>query len=436
MRKTATVILTVLLSFSSFAQRSMSTQFLDNNPYAFRHNPAYKMPDCVIGVLVSDINVSATSSYGVRDFFFERNGKLVSGFDNSVSADEFLSNFKDGIDINAGTEVNVATVAWTRGKHHPVLTVDVVSQETVVVPPQILFFIKEDASGSLDMTGTYADVSSWLCVRGGDRIDINDKLTLGWGIRLLVSPVKATLNVNSWTLSIEEGHIDNKMDAELISSGLFSFSTSEGFTVNPTGEVIGGAGASFDAGIEWRPLDGLDLSFALMNFGATIWSYGYNGKVSGGSLDYSGETEPDYRKLYSIKEGTSVTRMTGLPWNINMRARYAMPFWKPLKLGVAYNWTRQPVIKDFHDFRSALTVTPFDWLSFTTDIGMGTYGPNCGCALSLRAWKFNLHAAIDAYIGDTVNVIVTEKDNPEEKAVPLPSRDGRAAANLGLSLVF
>lgn len=100
--------------------------------------------------------------------------------------------------------------------------------------------------------------------------------------------------------------------------------------------------------------------------------------------------------LNSLKLTPSKTqwKWKRMPLSLNAAARYVMPFYDRLSIGVTGNYTSYQWMP-YWETRFGIGVQPLDWLDVTANLGTGAFGMVWGLAGSIRAQNFHFTFGLD-----------------------------------------
>ena len=102
-----------LVAVNVNAQELKTGYFLDNYLYGHRLNPAAQVDDntkTFLGLIVNDVTAGLSSDLGLSNLMFPVSGRLVTGFNEAVSAEEFIGGLKITNKINIDLTENLFTI--------------------------------------------------------------------------------------------------------------------------------------------------------------------------------------------------------------------------------------------------------------------------------------------------------------------------------------
>lgn len=153
-----------------------------------------------------------------------------------------------------------------------------------------------------------------------------------------------------------------------------------------------GWGLGFDLGVTFQPFEDLYITAAANDLGFMSW----NGNLCGSwkvdsAIDFDNEEE--YKSTLMRVENTSGRFSTGLNYSFNLGAKYKMPFYNRLSVGLL--GTLQ---KNYKEARLGVDVTPLDFVSLAASAAVGSQGFNFGAALNLKFPIVNFFIGTDAFL--------------------------------------
>lgn len=385
-RKTLTIAVAAMLSAVSAFGQNNTTYFLDNYVYSYKLNPAAKPADAGFfgGIGFGGLNIGLNSNTGVSNFFFPVDGKLVTGLNEAVSADEFLSGLKDPISTGFGIDKNILSLGFV-SKNKFVTTFDISSRTMVdaQVPKGLFELLKKgsDRNDNYEFGDVALGGSSYLEAALGFSFPIGPVRA---GIRVKglagLADVKADIVKASAGRESEEVHIDASGNIRMAPNlPDDDFKAKELLTPS-------GIGAAIDLGMSLNTKL-LQVDFAILDLGGIKWKYDYMN-----SFTYSGvigdDTEAEDILDDIIGSEGSHSELSKLNATLSAGARvFILP-----KLSAGLHATLN---KQAQDIRAGVTFTPGRVFSLAATGGMTSFGPCFGAGFNLLLPGVSLYAAID-----------------------------------------
>lgn len=452
MKKIQTITLILFAaSFAAGAQTNRNSFFLDNNLYGYRVNPAIRSEKPFVGLIVNNISTEDKSNIGVSSLLFPRNGELVTGLNSAVGADEFLGKLKDINAISANLDESIIAVGFPNGDNaFSNIEVNLRTDASSGIPKSMFEFLKRGSRDSAYQIGkTDVNANSYFEIAYGYSRDINSKIRVGGRLKVLLGAANINAHISRADVMVNGEIINVDAQAELkVAAPEISFRNNEQGYLDITNPLvrsnygIAGYGAALDLGATFELAEGLTLSASVVDLGGISWKNNVNAQSSAKASfegsenilgrDGSGITddlEESLKKLGDLLKfkqlGGSSNSFRWLPCTINVGARYRMPFYDRLSAGLLAAYRTNEYIGWF-DLRGGLTVTPLDWLSLCGTVGLNSYCPTCGAALSFNLVSFNFFVSAESFIGEMAKI----------GDMPVPVNTFREQLNFGINITF
>jgi hypothetical protein len=420
MKKIYILSLIALFSATGVSAQIQSMYFLDNYTYSYRSNPANMTDKSFVGVGFSNIEAGMGSGIGLSSILYPAPGGngLVTGFNSGISSEEFLSGIQDENTFQGNFNLNIFSLGLHR--KNTMTTVELNSKTFMdgTISGDLFRFLKVGGENSTyDFSSTALNAKSYIELAVGRTRRVSGTMSFGYRVKGLMGVAGAYANLENSQASLSGSQIGvNLKGTAGVAGGLVQFKTDADGKVSGveggSGFSPAGFGAAIDAGISWKPVDGLTLSASIADLGLISWKYdsmaeannsvNYNGvDLSGKNAEIDDELDKvmdDFKDLANFRKKSGEESSSDLlPFRINAAARYQIPNVKSLSAGVLFTYQNSvlPVI----DVRAAVTYTPKKWFSVTGNVGGGSFGMVWGGALSLCSSAANFYFGLDAYIG-------------------------------------
>ena len=436
----------MLLSIGMQAQSFRSGYFLDNYTYGYRINPAQVNDRSFFGLGLSNIDLQNYTSFGVSDFLFPNaagNG-LVTGLNKSISSDTFLKGLRDNNYLCLDENINLLSLGISNGRQMHTFEINARAMATLNVP-KTLFSLVKKGSGNYDINGFMFDLSAMTDISYGfsTKLYVIDNLSVGGRLHLLLGLVNSNLQTTPGNIKFDNTGIAIEEGIEYNGSGLLSFDFKDGLpdlsTIGFKGSPFGGIGVTVDLGAEYKADFGLDAMVSVTDLGAISWENGLFASASaklaynGGNIGFEGGTIKadildmfnDLSSMFELKSGHGTRSMQMMPFNIQAGARYYMPFYSGLSVGV-FGTYHVAKLTSWYDLRAGATLTPARILSLTGNVGVNSFGGTWGAALNLHLGPINLLVGADSYMGKSGKVF----------GVPIPLNGTMENVHFGLCFTF
>ena len=334
MKKTVFTAVAALLACSAAlnAQEPESSYLLDNYAYINRTSPALS-DTTVSGVAalgLGYVGVGAYSNLGVKSILFPRDGNLVTGLNEKVSADEFLSGLKDNSRIMADVDYNILSMhsRTDMSGRYVSFEINLKSHNDVYVPKEVfeIFKVGTGPADHYDFPSAGASSSSWLEIAGGTEFRPGD-FTIAFRAKFLLGAADARLSVDDTGVSVAGGSPSATVDANLLASkNTFSIQTTASGaldfgTIAYAGVEPAGYGAGLDLGVSWKPSRQWTVTASLLDFGGIWWT----GDLSAKSALRAGagqKTSANDLLRFVPDDTPHGTYFKGIPFTVNAGFRY------------------------------------------------------------------------------------------------------------------
>ena len=334
MKKTVFTALAALLACSAAlnAQEPESSYLLDNYAYINRTSPALS-DTTVSGVAalgLGYVGVGAYSNLGVKSILFPRDGNLVTGLNEKVSANEFLSGLRDMSRIMADVDYNILSMhsRTDMSGRYVSFEINLKSHNDVYVPKEVFEILKTGTGPAdrYDFPSAGASSSSWLEIAGGTEFRPGD-FTIAFRAKFLLGAADARLSVDDTGVSVAGGSPSATVDANLLASkNTFSIQTTASGaldfgTIAYAGVEPAGYGAGLDLGVSWKPSRQWTVTASLLDFGGIWWT----GDLSAKSALRAGagqKTSANDLLRFVPDDTPHGTYFKGIPFTVNAGFRY------------------------------------------------------------------------------------------------------------------
>jgi len=427
MKKHILLLAAVLLTAATLqAQSFQQAFFLDGYRLGYRYNPAIQNAEGFLSV--GQWEKQTRQNFGAASFLYPRDGEVVTALHPSVSADEFLGSLQDDNYLSGSINYNLVSYGWRKGAAFHTLEANVRGFYMASVPKEIFTLLKLGTGDAYyDLSGFSLGGNALVELAYGYSRKLADFISVGARAKVLLGVEALRYQITRFDMVMSEEKYQAAIQADLdFTSRWRKIGTNDEGYLNllnlsakdrwrkPTG-----GGLAVDLGILVTPLEGLSLSASVLDLGGMLWYYGNAGQ-SAGLISFSGM---ENLTLEDIQEGnilsqfndeleafTSAMRvkaikkktdLSALPFNVNLGARYELPFYRSLSLGVTGNLVHMKGMP-YREVRGALAWNPWEWLGITANAGTGTYGPVWGAAANVAVKRFRLTAGYSDGFGGTV----------------------------------
>ena len=412
-------LLALALSAAASAQ-IQSTYFLDNYTYSYRHNPANMSDRSFFGLGISNMELGLGSTVGLSNFLYpDPDGDgLVTGFNSGISSEEFLKGIEDSNAFLGNLNLNILSVGIRTGNSMTTVELNSRTLMDASIDGDLFRFLKQGSQNTpYNLSSTSVGAKSYVELALGHSRRLGENLSVGVRVKGLMGLAGAYANLQDSQATFSDSQIAVNLKGQAgIAGSLLQFKTDADGKINgvESGSGFGpaGFGAALDAGVNWKPVEGLTVSASIADFGLVGWKYSSmaegNNSVTYSGVDLSGDNSKiddeldkvmdDFKDLVNFrKKSGEESSSEMLPFRFNAGARYQIPKVESLSVGALFTYQNSvvPVV----DLRAAVTFTPAKWFSLTGNVGGSTFGTVCGGALSLCTSFLNFFVGFDGYAG-------------------------------------
>ena len=433
MRKLFFCLALLVVAGSLSAQNFRGGYFLDGYTFGYKLNPAAAGDVDYVGLQTV---TSVRSNLSLKYFLFpDPDGDgLVTGLHNSVDAEAFLAPLQKKMNPAVMEEdLNLFSFGYEKNGRYHVFDASLRAGVATNVPYDTFEFLKVGTQwhSEFDMRDLFAKSHTWLELSYGQSLQLSDKVRIGARVKGLLGLSYASAHFRELSLSLQENYwrILSHSDMEFSGHGI-DYKLKQQDVYNDKGEVIGkkeinevkfgsiairpekfldinGLGATFDAGVQWVPIDGLTLSVALLDVGGIKWFDSMYARTP--DLDF--RSDPD-RMLVDRDENAASAlgdivrfvvqdeKKNSFDWmtaTVNAGARYRLPFYDKMTVGLLGMYKLDNIFQ-WAEIRGAVSASPLKWLSLSVNVGYNTYGMAYGAALAVNTRPVRVFIGTDAYV--------------------------------------
>lgn len=296
------LIATILVccTMGATAQALHSGYFLDGMVERHELNPAFGgEANFVVIPGLSGFNLGVSTNFGLTDFVFKRNDRLVLGLSSEVSASEFLNGLPQNNQFQLQLDIPILSVGFRSFGGFSTVGIKTRSFVGLNIPSSLFTFLKQGADPTTgiaryDIDNLNVSTNNYVEIALGHsrKLPALEGFSYGAKLKFLVGAFSAQANIEhiGVEMSQERWMVETKGVASL-SSGLSLTYDEEGNIngVDASSLQIGGYGFGVDLGAVYTPaaLPNLTVSLALNDLGFISWSK-LNNSVTSGSFEYTG----------------------------------------------------------------------------------------------------------------------------------------------------
>lgn len=381
-------------------------------------------------VRIGEFQSNSRNNVGAASFLFPSGDKLVTGLHSSISNEQFLGGLKAVNSSYSQIDYKLVSYGWkgsTRGFH--TLEAGARVNYGLSVPKEIFQMLKTGTAQSpYDLSPLRAFGNVYGEIAYGYALPLGDKFSIGGRVKLLLglNSVDVITKRFNLTTTEEQYTLDLDADVDLTNRNKKIGTDKEGYldytSFSGKGKLGAptGGGLAVDLGLIWKPFDGFSLSASVLDLGGILWYYGNAGTSSGaytfeGLKDITVETLEQDQIMTKLKEtGEEVLavikpkavdgrfKFKAIPLNANMKASYAMPFWKPLSLDASALYTGYSYCAPYWEARGGMSLDFPGLAHLGLSAGGGAYGFVYGVNAGVEFRSFRLYASFENGIGGVI----------------------------------
>ena len=381
-------------------------------------------------VRVGEVQSISRNNVGAASFLFPSGDKLVTGLHSSISSEEFLGGLKPVNSEYNQIDYNLVSYGWkgrARGFH--TFAVGARANYGLSVPKEIFQILKTGTTQSpYDLSSLRAFGNAYGEIAYGYSLPLGDNFSVGSRVKLLVGLNSVDLVARQFALAMTEKQYTLDLDADIDltnrskkigtdDTGHLDYTSFSG--KGKLGAPTGG-GLAFDLGFVWKPVDGFSLSASVLDAGGIFWYYG-NAGTSSGTYAFEGlkgltteEFEKDKlmakikgvgNELLNVIKPKAVDgrfKFKSIPLNANLKAGYAMPFWRNLSIDAYGFYTGYSYCAPYWEARGGLSLDFPHCFRLGASAGGGAYGFVYSANGSIEFQSFKLYASFENGVGGTI----------------------------------
>ena len=424
-----TVILLAILASAAFSAGAQSFQqalFLDGYKMGYRYNPALSNDGGFLSV--GQWENQSRNNIGAASFLYPRDGEVVTALHESVTADEFLGSLKDDNYLTGNIHFNLLSYGWKSEHAYHTFEAGLRAAYSASVPKEIFAIMKLGTQEKdYDLSGMSVAGNAVVELAYGYSRPLSDWISVGARAKLLVGIEALRYNVTRFDLTFSEDVYQAQVEADLDLTSRWSKvrTDDEGYlsfsdrSSKERWKLPSGAGVAVDLGVVLTPVEGLTVSASVLDLGGIVWYYGNAGKSQGTTTftgmesltmedikagrikeQFNDELEA-FMNSVKLKEVKGRTVFEAVPLHLNLGARYEMPFYRPLSVGMTGTYYVMRG-KPYSEVRAVVASNAESRLGASLDFGVGSYGLVWGAALHAAVQQFRLTASVSNGFGGTV----------------------------------
>ncbi len=414
MKKIILSIVMVCAECGVMAQ-SLTSYYMPDAIERRNHNIAFAPERGYFAIpLVGSTNIGLNGNLSVSSLVYQNSaGNLVTLLDGGISSADALGDLNKGANFTAiesrfelfnfGAYCKDKSSFWS-------FNMGLRTNASISLPYELFEFMKLGKESNISDINMYME--SFMDVGFGySRRLMDDKLTVGGRVKVLMGLASANLNISKFDVDMNEEQwaVEAAGELDVYGPGItndgaivgeeFDFDNLDIATFKPAG-----MGFAVDLGAEYEVMDRLKVSLAVNDLGYIKWKQACGvsavmdmAPVTFEGVDVSGDgtvVEPDFNfddLTLNNAESKSSTRF--MQASLNMGGEYSF-LDELFGVGVLYSikfWEA----KTMHNFVLSGNVRPISWFTFGASYGMTNGSNTLGLAINLSPSWFNLYLASD-----------------------------------------
>lgn len=422
MKKLSIILLAVVavMTCSTASAQSKTSYFMEGSYFRTELNPALAPTRGYLALPgMSGIGLNLSNNFvSVDNFFYQRNGEIVSALHNSVSGDEFLGKLPEVNELGINANINILGVGFYAKKMFWQFGVNLRAQANAALDKDIFRAVKTLGNGEYNLDGTSLGLNGYAEAYLGTSFPVCKFVNVGVRAKFLVGMANLDSEFTDIVASVQPDAVKARVRGTLRANAIVVDQRRVYPGEQLTGDVIHvddmqtllsnikSYGGAIDLGTEVRLLDNrLRISAAVVDLGFIKWkpSTSLEAKLKG-DAHFNGydvkEGEISYGSEFDFYTGQLPTEAytTMLNCSLNVGVEYAI-----LRNHISFGLLSHT---EFHstatisELTASVNLRPTNWLSATvshTFFNHNTPGI-LGFALNLHPAGLNVFVGAD-YLG-------------------------------------
>jgi hypothetical protein len=282
---TVIILFAILVSsISNVKAQVNSLYFMENVPFRNNLNPAFiPTQSYYLDIpLLSNISIwSGNSAVSASDIFFKQNGKLITPFHPDADRDAFLNILQPTSYVNFNYQHEILGFGFRVKKNYYTFGIRQRIESSIALPKDLMRLLLKGAPDSINtnrfnLSSLHTDVTAYMEAGLGFARPVNNRLTIGGKLKLLIGEAHADANFSKLNLDI------SPQAAILSGNGSARITAPYEITQNADGtpkdiDTDGslqepmGWGAGADLGATYKLFKNLTLSASITDLGFIHW---------------------------------------------------------------------------------------------------------------------------------------------------------------------
>ena len=447
--KRVLILLVALIAFvgiDSAVAQSRNSYFMEGSYFRNDMNPALAPTRGYVAFpVMSGTGINMSQNFlSVDNFFYQRDGQVVTAFHESVSADEFLSKLPAQGKLAMDAKLNVLGVGFYVKRMFWTFGVNTNISADMAMSTDAFKALKTLGNGTYDLGDTAIEANAYMDAYLGTSFRVHKNVSVGVKAKILMGIATAEAQFSELKANVASDVVNGVVNGTFRANGMFIDNRADDIVSEDYNYVLNNLnnfGAAIDLGVEVRLLDDhLKISAAITDLGFIKWNTGttnISGKLNG-DFSFNGinlETQE------VDGNGNFEARMDEVPQSGDYVSRLNYS----VNAGVEYNILRNHIAfgvlshtkfcgtTTYSELTASVNFRPTNWLSATfSHTFLNHNRPGVfGFALNIHPSVLNIYAGVDFVDTQFVN-----GPTVEGVQVPLPRYMKSMNAYMGVGFNF
>ncbi len=445
------VVIITMIGIGSASAQSRNSYFMEGSYFRNDMNPALAPTRGYLALPgMSGVGVNVSSNFlSVDNFFYQRDGQLVTAFHKSVEADEFYGKLPAEGKLAMDSKVNIFGLGFYSKKTFWTFGINANVSADMAMSMDAFKALKTLGNGTYDMGNAAFEANSYLDVYLGTSFRVHENVNVGIKAKFLMGVATLDAQFDKLQANVGDSGIDANFNGTFRTNGILfdnrkmanntDFANMLNTDMGYMFDNINNFGVAVDLGVEARFLDDhLKISAAVTDLGFIKWNLGTTnatGVVSGDAY-FNGvnmeSSEADAAFEWDVQDTPeSGDYTTRLNFSVNAGVEYNI-LNNHIAFGVLSH-TKFCSTMTYTELTASVNFRPTNWLSasvshtFLNENRPGVFG----FALNIHPSVINIYAGVD-YI-DTQWV---KGPKVQDVSIPLPRYAKSVNAYVGVGFNF
>ena len=413
-----------LSSATAFAQAPHSGYFMDSMPNRHQLNPAFANEYNYVNMPIipgfSGLAVGMNGNIGLDKFLFKRNGELVTGLNNQVSAEEFLGGLNDNNYMEANVTYDIFSMGFKKWGGYNTIGLSVKSNTGIGLPYDLFDFAKRGQVGgeytAYDISDMKVRTNNYAELAFGHSHALSSKVSIGAKLKYIAGIAHADMKINQMDVTMGADKWTIREAGEMFYSEALDIIYKENGEIDDMdfGKInLAGNGFGIDLGVTYSPIRDLTLSASVLDLGFISWK-GTNAVLSDKAFEFDGfhhlvaeddetgesaldregdQLEDDLRELVRFSHESSTSKSQSLATTLNIGAEYSI-LARKISFGVLSS-NRFGGIQSWNEVMLSANFRPARWFNATLNGSFSNLGNSFGALMNFCPKGFNFYIGSD-----------------------------------------